>query len=143
MLKLIALDEEDLKVVSAHVQDAVLRIGDIDWRPAERRLILPMNRFAWEKKTGLFRGGPERRNAVLRFERVHAVRSAGVPREAADAILALLALRFEPADEPPAGAIELVFSGGGTIRLEAECIEAELVDLGGAWEALAKPRHPD
>ncbi|MCV0395986.1 MAG: DUF2948 family protein [Rhizobiaceae bacterium] len=142
MLKLIALDEEDLRIVSAHAQDAVLRIGDIDWRAAERRVVLPMNRFAWEKKTGLLRGGPERRNAVLRFERVDAVRSAGIPRDRPDAVLSLLAIRFTPAD-PPSGAIELVFSGEGALRLEAECIEAELADLGGAWEALARPRHPD
>jgi hypothetical protein len=140
MLKLVALDEEDLAIVSAHVQDAVARVGDLRFEAPARRFLLPMNRFAWETQQGWMPGRPQRRNAVLHFNRVTAVRSAGVPRKTADEVLSLLALRFVPG-EAPAGVVELVFSGAAAIHLEVECIEARLTDLGGAWEASSRPRH--
>lgn len=139
-LKLVALDEDDLNIVSAHVQDAVMRLGDLKFLAREHRFVLPMNRFAWEIQSGLFPGKPERRNSILHFERVNSAKAAGLPRDKPLETLSLLALRFSPA-EAPAGAIELVFSGGGTLRLDVECIEAKLSDLGGAWEASSRPRH--
>ncbi|MDQ6437572.1 DUF2948 family protein [Mesorhizobium sp. LHD-90] len=139
-LKLVALDEEDLNIVSAHVQDAVMKAGDIKFFARERRFVVPMNRFAWETQTGLFPGKPERRNSVLHFERVNAAKAAGLPRDKLAETLSLLALRFVAA-EAPAGTIELLFSAGATIRLEVECIEARLSDLGGAWEASSRPKH--
>ena len=68
-LKLIALDREDIEVVSAHLQDAVVKAADIHWRPAEKRLVVALNRFDWEAAHG---AAPEfrRRRAALRFERV-------------------------------------------------------------------------
>lgn len=139
-LKLVALDEDDLNIVSAHVQDAVMRLGDLKFLGRERRFVVPMNRFAWETQAGLFPGKPERRNSILHFERVNSARAAGLPRDKPLETLSLLALRFSPADAP-AGAIELVFSGGGTLRLHVECIEARLSDMGGAWEASSRPKH--
>lgn len=139
-LKLVALDEEDLNIVSAHVQDAVMKAGDLKFLARERRFVLPMNRFAWETQSGLFPDKPQRRNSVLHFERVNSAKAAGMPRDKPAETLSLLALRFLPADAP-AGTIELVFSGGGTLRLAVECIEARLSDLGGAWEASSRPKH--
>lgn len=140
-LKLIALDQQDLAIVSAHVQDAVTKIGDLRYLPAERRFVLPLNRFVWETQTGLYSRKPERRNSVLHFERVLAARTSGLEPTKKDEILALLALRFHGSDQAPAGSVELVFAGGGIIRLTVECIEARLSDLGGAWEASSRPRH--
>jgi len=140
--KLAALDADDLAVVSAHVQDAVVKVGDLAWSPADRRFSLAMNRFAWEAASG--RGTGERRRAVLQFDRVLAVRTARIRREAPDAVLSLLALTFEPAADAalaPSGAILLAFAGGGTVRLEVECIEARLADLGAAWAARGRPAH--
>lgn len=139
-LKLIALDEEDLNVVSAHVQDAVMTLGALVFDKAARRFVAPMNRFAWEMQRGLFPGQPERRNSVLHFERVDRVRMSGLPSGKRDEVLSLLAIHFA-AQTLPSGAIDLVFSGGGVIRLEVECIEASLSDLGGAWKASSRPRH--
>jgi len=139
-LKLVALDEQDLAIVSAHVQDAVMKVGDIVWLPAEKRLLLTMNRFVWEKKTRLFSRAHERRRAVLHFERVTHLKSTGIDRERPDDVLSLLAIRYT-ATQAPAGQIELDFAGGATLLLEAECIEARLSDLGAAWQAAAKPRH--
>jgi hypothetical protein len=143
--KLAALDADDLAVVSAHVQDAVVRVGDLAWSPAEKRFSLVMNRYAWEA-TGT-RGGSdtgERRRAALQFDRVLAAKTSRIRRDVPDAVLALLAVTFEPAADPaaaPSGAVVLTFAGGGAVRLEVECIEARLADLGGVWAARARPEH--
>ena len=139
-LRLIALDEQDLDVISAHVQDAVMKVRDLRYLPAARRFIVPMNRFAWERKPGLLRRGHERRQSVLHFDRVLGARTAGIDRDKPDEVLSLLAVAFLPADRP-AGTVELVFSGGGAIVLDVECLEARLADTGGAWQASSRPAH--
>lgn len=140
LLKLIALDEEDLKIVSAHVQDAVVTVGSLEFWPAPKLFVVPMYRFAWEVAPGVFRRRDERRNSVLNFSRVLAVKTLRIAREKPEEVLSLLAIGFQPADAP-AGRIELIFSGGGQIDLEVECIEARLADLGGAWQAASRPSH--
>jgi hypothetical protein len=136
LLKLVALDAEDLTILSAHLQDAVLKVGDLRYDRKARRFLLPLYRYVWEGRSRT----PERRNTVLDFGRVAAVRSQGMPQDRPQEVLSLLTVRFEAA-EPPSGTIELVFSAGAMIRVEAECIEARLSDLGGAWEASSRPRH--
>lgn len=139
-LRLVALDADDLAVISAHVQDAVLKVGDLSYLPKERRFALLMNRFAWEAARDGRRPVYERRRAALHFDRVLAVRSMHLRRGAADAVLEILAIGFEPEDAP-AGHITLTFAGGAAIRLTVECIEAQLADLGAAWQTKAKPTH--
>ncbi len=139
-LKLIALDDQDLSIVSAHVQDAVMKIGDLEYLPAAKRFVLTMNRFVWEARTGLFRQHNERRQAVLHFDRVLGVKTNGIARDKPAEILSLLAISFIEISKP-AGIVELIFSGGGTIMLDVECIEARLADIGGAWEATSRPVH--
>lgn len=140
LLRLAALDEEDLNIVSAHVQDAIVRIGDIDFQPKQKRLLLPVNRFAWEVKKRLFRRNNERRNSVLQFDQVTALKSTGFDRSDNDGVLSVLAIRFEETDKP-SGQVEIVFSGDAAIRLNVECIEARLTDLGAAWQASSRPAH--
>lgn len=143
-LKLIALDAEDLEVISAHLQDAVMRVGDMTYLPREHRFALVLNRFNWEQaleRTPRRRHlSFERRRSGLHFDRVRKVKTRKLDRKARDAVLELLAIRFEE-NEPPAGLIELVFAGGGTIRLDVECIEAALRDLGASWSTEARPAH--
>ena len=139
-LKLIALDDQDLSIVSAHVQDAVMKVSDLEFLPAAKRFVLTMNRFVWEAKTGLFRRHNERRQAVLHFDRVLGVKTNGIARDKPGEILSLLAISFIEISKP-AGIIEMIFSGGGTIMLDVECIEARLADIGGAWEATSRPVH--
>ena len=145
-LRLLALDAEDLAVVSAHVQDGVLRVGDVLWLASEKRFVVTMNRFAWETRPErrFFSRRYERRRAVLHFDRVLAAASSGVETARPDAVLALLAVTFEPGDAPsgpPSGHVLLTFAGGATIRLSVECIEASLSDLGPAWATAHAPRH--
>lgn len=159
-LKLIALDAEDLAVVSAHLQDAVLKVGDMVYMPRERRFAAVMKRFDWptalngattggattSSATTISPGMPElnRRQCALRLERVLKAQVSGLDLTARDTVLALLALRFvRRTHEDPAGTIDLVFSGNAAVRLEVECIEAELKDLGPAWRTRSRPRHPD
>lgn len=138
-LKLLALDEEDLAVLSAHVQDAVLKVGDLVYLPKEQRFAIGMNRFIWEKADGQ-RRSYERRRTALSFDRVKSVQACQIRRDRPDAILELLAVSFEPVDSP-GGLITLYFAGGGKVRLEVECIETRLADLGTAWATTAKPVH--
>ena len=139
-LRLVALDEQDLEIVSAHVQDAVTKVGDIHYSAADKQLVLPVNRYAWEKKRGLFSRRGERRLSVLHFNRVLALRSSGIDPKNRDAVLSLLAIEFAETDAP-AGEMVLIFAGGGAMSLQVEVIEVQLADLGGAWEAAARPRH--
>jgi hypothetical protein len=139
-LKLIALDDQDLSIVSAHVQDAVMKVSDLEYLPAAKRFVLTMNRFVWEAKSGLFRQHNERRQSVLHFDRVLGAKTSGIPRDKPAEVLSLLAVSFI-AISKPAGIVELVFSGGGTIMLDVECIEARLADVGGSWEATSRPVH--
>lgn len=152
-LKLIALDAEDLGIISAHLQDAVLRVGDMVYLPDEKRFVALANRFDWAKakvppqtsrKTSS--DSFERHRAGLRFERVNSAKVQGFDFKDKKAALALLAVTFEPAssqNETPEGDVTLTFSGGAAIRLSVECIEAELKDLGAAWTAKRSPEHPE
>ena len=135
-LKLLALDSEDLEVISATTQDAVVRVGDMGYAKADRRFALLMNRFAWEEGTKV----PQRKRAALHFDRVNDVKVQGIDLNAVDGVLDLLAVTFTVTDEP-AGRIDLDFAGGGTVRLDVECLEARLQDLGAAWAAKATPTH--
>lgn len=139
-LKLIALDAEDLEVFSAHLQDAVLKAGDIHWLAAEKRLVLGLNRFAWESAEGERRTDFERRRSALHFARVLRVQATRIPVGKPETVLELLALRFTPTDAP-SGTIELIFAGGGVLRAEVECLEAGLADLGAAWATTCCPTH--
>jgi hypothetical protein len=140
-LKLLALDDEDLQVVSAHMQDAVFRCGDLQYWPSKKQFAVAANRFAWEETE---KGAQpfERRRAALVFKQVKSVKSAGFDRNKADSVQSLLAVTYEKDGEGPDGSVELVLAGGGSILLDVECIEVQLADTGGAWETKLKPRHP-
>ncbi len=144
-LKLVAFDGEDFDIIAAHVQDAVLKVGDLDYRPAEKRFFLQLNRFVWEKAGSDAAGKTfERRKTVLHFERVASVQVLAMDRKKSDLVLSLLTIRHAHADNDessPAEAIELIFAGGATIRLYVECIEAQLTDMASSWETGSRPNH--
>ena len=138
-LKLIALDPDDIAVVSTHLQDAVVKIADIVWLPSEHRLVIGLNRFDWEA-CGCEDPCYKRRRTALRFDRVMALRCRNVDCKAKDTVLNLLAVEYDETDAP-AGTVTLIFSGGAALRLEVECLECELTDLGPTWDAKARPEH--
>ena len=139
LLRLAALDADDLAVLSAHVQDAVAKLSEVSWTPTGARFLMPMNRFAWEAALARPRR-EERRRAVLHVDRVTRVRVAGAGTADRTQIVSVLALMFVPG-EAPQGAIEIACSGGVTFRLDVECIEARLSDVGAVWSASMRPRH--
>ena len=126
--RLIALDADDLAVISAHVQDAAVRVGDIIWRQAEKRLVLGMKRLDWDQAiSGEF--APRRLVAALRFDRVLACKSRNIDMSTRATALQLLGIEFHPRAAPGGSAV-LMFAAGGALRLDVECLECELADLG-------------
>jgi hypothetical protein len=137
-LKLIALDGEDLAVISAHVQDALVRRNEIAYLVGKKRFALGAWRYDWAADATA--GRRERVGAALRFDRVMKVYQVGLAGLKPEATLNLLAIGFEEND-PPAGIVTLTFSGGAAIRLQVECLEAELRDLGPRREVAVCPGH--
>ena len=134
-LKLRAEDAEDLAVLSAVLQDALVAVGEMIYQAEEKRFVLVANRFRWEPEAGT-RDGFERIFSGLRIDGVTRVQRRGFSPGEKERLLVLLALHAE------AGAIYLDFAGGASIRLEAEKILCHLDDLGEPWPTRWRPRHP-
>jgi hypothetical protein len=131
-LRLLAEDAEDLHIISAALQDAILRPVDIVWEPGSRRVTLKLSRFCWEC-------GGTRVMAAMQFGDVIAVKSRRLPR-LPESALELLAMEFAP-DEAPGGRVILMFAGGGDLRIDVECLDAVLTDLSERWPARLAPSH--
>ena len=110
-LKLIALDDSDLAVISTHVQDALTRPDSLDFSARTKRFSLGLNRFAWDASEGAAKRGSryERRQSVLSFSRVEGVQTRGIKRSDASQVLSLMAVHFVRSDSP-AGTVELIFA---------------------------------
>jgi hypothetical protein len=138
-MKIAAADNEDLEILSARLQDATAKLKDIVWLPRQRRFAALFNRYRWEEKA---RGNGSRVRAGLYFGGVLAVKSQNIKRGAPEAVVSLLAIKFVPnGGEDPGGVIELQLAGGGGFCLTVECIDAELSDFTGPWEARGRPIH--
>lgn len=135
-LRLLALDGDDLAVISAHLQDALVRPSEIAYLPSGRRFALVADRFDW---CAAETGRTERLRAGLHFEGVTKASYQGMARDA-QAVLSLLSISFEEND-PPAGLVRLTFSGGAAIRLAVECLEVQMRDMGPRWPVRHKPGH--
>jgi hypothetical protein len=135
-LRLEAQDEEDLRAISAALQDSVAKMGDLSYDRKARAFTAVLNRFRWEAT-----GRAERVRTALRIDGVTRLRARGVRLDAPEAVANLLAVAFTPDAEPPGGAITLVLSGGGEIEATVECVDASMVDLTRPWRARSRPRH--
>lgn len=134
-LRLRAEDGQDLEVISAALQDAVAKVGDIRHDAGARTLTIALNRFRWEDKRRA-----ERVRAALQLGGVLSVQTRRVKREPADAVVELLAVEFTPG-EAPGGELRLSFAGGGDLRCEVEAVDAVLADVSPPWPARSRPRH--
>jgi len=139
-LRLAAADADDLAVMSAVLQDAVAKVGDMAYAPAERRFAFVANRFLWEDATVRTRGPFGRTRVGVHFEDVLGVKTKAVRLGAKEAVVSILAVRFEPGDDG-AGAVTLDLAGGGAVALDVESVNAWLRDLSEPWIARAKPEH--
>lgn len=133
-LRLLAEDADDLAVISAALQDAVAKVGDISFEPKARRLTVGFNRYRWEAGRG------ERVRSGLQLGGVLKVEARKIRRDAPDAVLEILAATFEPGD-PPGGVITLSCAGGGDLRVTVECVDAVLADVSTPWPTPRKPAH--
>lgn len=134
-LRLTAEDASDLELFSAALQDAVAQLGDFEFSARHRQFTLALNRFRWERS-----GRNERVRCGVQFARVIRARSQNIRQGAGDAVVNLLAIRFEPG-EAPSGEVVLTFSGGGELRLEVECVDSVLADISAPWPASSRPAH--
>jgi len=137
LLKLRAEDTEDLLVISACLQDALVPVRDLAYIPEERTFLLIANRFRWENGVRPAPGeaGLERTLCGITFSEVTAVSYSGFRRSENGRILSLLAIRAEN------GKVHLEFSGGAAIRLEVACILCHAKDIGEPWPTPWQPRH--
>jgi hypothetical protein len=137
---LAAEDAEDLEIVSARLQDAVAQVKDFVWLPKSHRFAAIVNRFQWEAAQ-VKRSENLRIRSRLVFDRVSSVKALKFKRDP-EAVASLLAIKFaKRSEDDPSGTVELVFAGGGVIRLEVECLDASLTDVSNAWAALGRPDH--
>jgi hypothetical protein len=133
-LKLLAEDADDIAVISAALQDAVAKIGDISFEPKARLLTVSFNRFRWEAD------GKQRVRTALQVAGVLNLQSRRLRRDRRGGVVELLAITFEPG-EAPGGVITLSFAGDADLRAEVECIDAVLADISNPWPTPRKPAH--
>ena len=136
-LRLLAEDAEDLQIISAALQDAVGKVGDIYYEPGSRRVTLVFNRFLWERPDSIATG---RVRSALQFGSVMGVKARKLKRDPKDAVVELLALDFQAA-EAPSGTVLLSFAGGADLALEVECLDAVLADVSQPWPTRRSPSH--
>ena len=144
-LRLKALDAEDLKVMSALVQDAVFPASEMQWTPSDRRFAILLNRFRWEDANGAAsrKRDFERVQAVLVIEDVMKVQSQGVTKGDEDLIHSLLSIDFLPREDGT-GRVELTLAGDGAIACDVEALEIVLRDVTRPYIAPSRkaPEHP-
>lgn len=138
LLKLVAMESEDLAIISALLQDAVAKVSEMAYLPAEKRFAMVVNRFDWIAASEQAKS--VRRRAGLHFERVLNARIRNLDLKDEKAVVNLLAVEFAERDAP-SGTITLYFSGDAAIQLEVECIEMAMRDLGPEWAAKKRPQH--
>lgn len=139
-LALLAADPEDLKVVSAVLQDAVMKVGDMAWLPEQRRFAFVANRFIWEDAAARRWGPYARVRAGAHFDDVTSVRTKSVRLDAKDAVIDVLSMEFSP-EEDGGGVITLNLAGGGAIALTVASVNAEIRDVSPPWRTPKKPNH--
>ena len=139
-LRLLAEEAEDLEIISAAVQDAVVKAENLNYEARHRRFALEINRFRWEEGTQK-RGEAERVRSLLAFDGVLGVKTRAVNKADPEMILSLLQVTFTPDAEPPGGKVTLLFAGDGEIALTVEALDATLLDSDYIWHTRHTPNH--
>ncbi len=139
-LKLIARTEEDLRVVSAHLQDSIASVADIANLKKNKIFLLQLNRFMWEDvEKGVFRKN-KRIRTILKFENVMSVISRNINQLKKDKFLDFLAIETNITPDKNYE-MKIIFAGDAIIRVTSEVIEVTLDDQGEAWDTKNKPKH--
>ena len=139
-LKLIAKTEEDLRVVSAHLQDSIASISNIANLKKNKIFLMQLNRFMWEDvEKGVFRKN-KRIRTILKFENILEVYSKNINRSKKDKFLDFLAIESNPMPDNNYE-MKIIFAGDSIIKIISEIIEVTLDDQGEAWDTKNKPKH--
>ena len=139
-LKLIARTEEDLRVVSAHLQDSIASVSDIANLKKNKIFLMQLNRFMWEDvEKGVFRKN-KRVRTVLKFENVLKVNSKNINQSTKDKFLDFLAIESNQMPDKNYE-MRIIFAGDSIIKIVSEVIEVTLDDQGRAWDTKNKPKH--
>jgi hypothetical protein len=135
-LRLVAQDAEDLKIVAALVQDAVLPVTELKYDAKRHRFALMLNRFRWEDRAQAEQVGRayERVRSVLVVEDVRKVQSFGFDRGDKDLVLSVLSMSFEPGEDGT-GRVTLTLAGDGAIALDVEALDVRLDDVTRPYRA--------
>jgi len=141
LLKLKAVDSDDLQVIAGVLQDALVPVLDIAHDPAARRFLFAANRFRWETAAGEGQRGGERIHCGVTFDNVARVRRRGIDRRQPGTFLNLLTLSLTERPNGDGPVVELVFAGDAAIRLETTGLLCHLEDFGEPWPAQWQPRH--
>ena len=139
-LKLIARSEEDIRVVSAHLQDSIVSVNDIANLKKNKIFLMQLNRFMWEDvEKGVFRKN-KRIRTILKFENVIKVLSKNINQLKKDKFLDFLAI--ETSRMPDNNyEMKIIFAGDSIINIISEVIEVTLDDQGESWDTKNKPNH--
>jgi len=136
-LRLLATDASELSLISAALQSAVFKIGDMDWNSRRGEFTLAVNRFCWESKART----PQRVRSAIQFGSVQRVRSRKLRLNDAEAVVELMEIQFSAQEDGPGGSLQLILAGGGDIQIETECLDVVLSDVSEPWEAARRPSH--
>ena len=135
-LKLLAETKDDLGIIAAALQDAIVRIGGIHFDKTRQTLVMTASRFCHEAED------PTRIQSGLGIHNVLSVQMKGINRADPNSFMVLLEMAFVPADEPPSGYVHLIFAGGGEILAHIECLEVRLIDMQNQHKTKSIPVHP-
>ncbi|GAB5458846.1 MAG: DUF2948 family protein [Henriciella sp.] len=139
-LRLIAETASDLEVISAAIQDAVLKAENLKFDRKKRRFTLEVNRFEWEELASKSKA-KSRVRTLLAIDSVLSVKTRAITKRDPDMVLSLLSLSFTQDSEPPGGTLSLLFAGDGELALEVEAIDVTLLDSAYEWTTRHTPDH--
>lgn len=140
-IRLLAVDADDLQVISAACQDGLCKPADLSYDGKKRRFVIELNRFRWEKSGSEKRS--QRIRTALAFEDVTSVKARGLPSKSADLVMSVMSVEWRPDDEPPGGEYRIIFAGDGELVISAECLDAKLIDVSQSWPTKNVPAHKE
>lgn len=140
-LNLLAQSIDDLKLLSASIQDAIVKVGEIFYDRDQRSLTIRLSRFRHEDRDGKKSEEAERVLSGLQIQDILSLASKNIDRSNPKAFMVLLSLDFTPADDGTGGVLQIMFAGDGMLRLELDCLDLSLMDVSKARATTIIPSH--
>ena len=138
-LRLLAESQADLEILSAAIQDSVIKAENLKYDARRRRFTIELNRYRWEHE--IKTGEKARIRSILAFDGVLSVRTRAITKADPDMVMSLLNVTFKPDIDPPGGEVSLLFAGDGELALSVEALDATLLDSEYEWGTKRTPDH--